>query len=74
MNYRIKFLWDSDAKVWIATSHDVPGLILESDSFDVLLERVRLAIPELLEMNDKKQPEYNLIFEAERTDKVLAYG
>ena len=74
MNYKIKFHWDSDAKVWIATCQDVPGLILESDSFDTLLERVRIAIPELLELNNKKQSEYNLIFETIRTDRVLAHG
>ena len=74
MNYRIKFQWDSDTKVWIATSLDVPGLILESESFDNLLERVRIAIPELLEMNNENQPAYNLVFEAERTDRVLAHG
>ena len=34
MSYRIKMLWDNDAAVWIATSRDVPGLVLESGSFD----------------------------------------
>jgi hypothetical protein len=49
-------MWDSDAAVWIATSRDVPGLILESGSFDALLERVRTAVPELLELNREQQP------------------
>ncbi|MBR6901561.1 MAG: DUF1902 domain-containing protein [Synergistaceae bacterium] len=30
MNCKINFLWDNDAAVWIATSPDVPGLMLES--------------------------------------------
>jgi hypothetical protein len=51
MECNINFMWDSDAAVWIATSRDVPGLILESGSFDALLERVRMAVPELLELN-----------------------
>ena len=47
----IDFYWDQEAFVWIATSKDVPGLVLESDSYDVLLEKVRFAVPELLELN-----------------------
>ena len=45
--------WDADAAVWIATSEDVPGLVLESGSFDALLERVRYAVPELVELNEE---------------------
>ena len=51
MSYRIKMYWDSEAEVWIATSSDVPGLVLESGSFDTLLERVRYTVPELIELN-----------------------
>ena len=51
MSYRIKLVWDRDAAVWVATSQDVPGLVLESGSFDALLERVRYAVPELIELN-----------------------
>jgi len=52
MEYKVKFLWDNEASVWIATSDDVPGLVLESGSFDALKERVKVAIPELLAMNN----------------------
>ena len=48
MSYRINLLWDSEAEVWLATSRDVPGLVLESESLDTLLERLKYAIPELL--------------------------
>ena len=44
-------LWDAEADVWVATSEDVPGLALESGSFDALLERIKYAIPELIELN-----------------------
>ena len=53
MNYRIKFVWDNEADVWIATSEDVPGLVLESGSFDALVERVKYALPELVELNKR---------------------
>ena len=51
MEYVVTFTWDDDAGVWIATSDDIPGLVLESGSFDALIERTRFAIPELLELN-----------------------
>ena len=51
MEYTIKLSWDNEAGVWIATSDDIPGLVLESGSFDALLERVRFAVPELLSIN-----------------------
>lgn len=49
MEYVISFMWDNEACVWIATSEDVPGLVLESGSFEALVERVHYAIPELIE-------------------------
>ena len=47
MKLTIKVLWDPDAAVWVAESEDVPGLVLESGSFDALVERLRYAVPEL---------------------------
>ena len=62
MRYRINLLWDSEADVWVATSQDVPGLVLESGSFDALLERVKYAIPELIELNGQKLSAYTISF------------
>ncbi len=45
--YNIQLAWDDEAKVWIATSDDIPGLILENESADKLIRRVMLAVPEL---------------------------
>lgn len=56
MDLAIKMAWDPEACVWIAESDDVPGLVLESGSFDALLERVRFAVPELLALNHAKTP------------------
>ena len=57
LEYKIQLLWDNEASVWIAISLDVPGLVLESGSFDTLIERVRYAIPELLETNRQRRHE-----------------
>jgi len=42
MEYVIDTVWDDEAAVWIATSDDIPGLVLESGSLDALFERVRI--------------------------------
>ena len=48
MEYTINLIWDREAAVWVATSEDVKGLVLESGSLDALIEHVKIAIPELL--------------------------
>jgi len=53
MEYKVNLIRDEEASVWIAVSDDIPGLVLESDSLDKLVYRVRLAAPELLELNCK---------------------
>lgn len=71
---RVLFHWDADAKVWTATSTDVPGLVLESASFDHLINRVKTAIPELLALNGCSQKDCRLSIQAEREEPVPAYG
>ena len=62
--YTVRFNWDDEAKVWIATSNDIIGLILESESVEKLMNRVKLAAPELIELNHL--PKYNSVkFEIE---------
>jgi hypothetical protein len=50
--------WDAEASVWIATSNDVPGLVVEVDTWPTMIEEVRLVLPDLLELS------------GERTDKA----
>ena len=49
--YTIMLTWDEEASVWIAESNDIPGLILEDNSFDTLVERVKIAVPDILEQD-----------------------
>ena len=71
MEYKVNFTWDDEASVWIAQSDDIPGLVLEGDSLDALIERVRFAALELIELN--KTPAINsLLFNVERREKVIA--
>jgi predicted RNase H-like HicB family nuclease len=64
--YTIIFFWDDEASVWIAESEDLPGLILESDSFDNLVEKVKKAVHDLLELNETNHRQVKLHFKAER--------
>ena len=70
MEYIINLTWDNEENVWIAQSDDVPGLILESGSFDALIERVRYAIPELLKLNNTTSPEPYLTFVSKRQERI----
>lgn len=74
MKCTVNFIWDKEAAVWIATSEDVEGLVLESGTLDGLIERVRVAIPELLKLNHKTPDVIDFAFRAERNDRVLVYG
>ena len=64
--YTIDLFWDDEASVWIAESQDVPGLILESESFDTLVERVKKAVPDLLELSGTVHSQIKIHFKAER--------
>jgi len=47
----IRAEWDEEARVWVATSEDVPGLATEAETVENLIEKLRGMIPELLEAN-----------------------
>jgi predicted RNase H-like HicB family nuclease len=49
--YHVKAEWDSEASVWVASSDDVPGLVTGADTFESLVEKLKVVIPELLEEN-----------------------
>jgi hypothetical protein len=70
MELLIKLTWDPDACVWIAESDDVPGLVLESGFFDALVERVRVAVPELLELNGTAASPIQLRMVSERRERL----
>lgn len=74
MEYVINFTWDDETNVWIATSNDIPGLVLESGSFDALLERTRFAVPELLKLNADTAEPLSLTFKSERHERMVVNG
>lgn len=47
--------WDPETAVWVAESDDVPGLVTEADTLERLVERLRVLVPELLDLNGAAQ-------------------
>ncbi len=47
----INIKWDDEARVWFCECEEI-GLALESGSYDALLERIKMAIPEMMELNN----------------------
>ena len=43
--------WDEEAREWVATSDDVPGLATEDSTMEGLVEKLKVVIPELLVAN-----------------------
>jgi predicted RNase H-like HicB family nuclease len=54
MVIKVDAFWDSEAGVWVATSEDLPGLVTEASTDHELVEKLRIMIPELIELNLKK--------------------
>ncbi len=71
--YYIKALWDNEAMVWYASSEDVPGLSTEAETLELLIEKLKIIIPELLQANDVTIPDQPISFHvvSERTEKAL---
>jgi hypothetical protein len=49
--YVVHAEWDEQAKVWIATSNDVPGLCCEDATLEGLVDTVVALVPDLLVAN-----------------------
>lgn len=73
----VKAVWDGEAEVWVATSDDVPGLVTESATFDDLMQKLKVLIPEMLDENgypdgDKARP-FRVLAECDAvTDRIAA--
>ena len=68
----VKATWDDAARVWVAESDDIAGLVTEAETFDGLREKVLRMIPELIELNgfDSDLPEIPVHILAQQTTLV----
>lgn len=55
--YYVRAQWDEEARVWVASSDDVPGLATEADTTEALVQKLKSLIPELLELNGQTPSE-----------------
>jgi hypothetical protein len=61
----IQARWDSEASVWIATSPDVTGLVVEAETWPAMIDEVRLVLPDLLDIAGGNGRNLSLTFKAE---------
>jgi hypothetical protein len=57
--------WDGEAGVWFATSLDVPGLVVEAETWPSMIDEVRMVLPELLSLSGQGEDQLSLTFKAE---------
>jgi hypothetical protein len=57
--------WDDEAAVWLATSSDVPGLVVEAETWAAMIQEGRLVLPDLLELAGQSNGSLSLTFKAE---------
>ena len=41
--------WDDEARVWVATSENMPGLVTEAETIEKLHEKLAVMIPDLMD-------------------------
>ena len=69
MSYEINVSWDEEAGVWCAIADDIP-IALESNSFDALIGRVKIAAFEILELNGKISDNTRLCFKTAHWEDI----
>ena len=72
--YEVLAQWDTEAGVWVAESEDVPGLVAEADSPNVLVQKLRTLIPELLELNgvpNDRSASFHVLYQHEDSDILI---
>ena len=67
--YKVDLFWDDEANVWVATCDEIP-LAMEDGSLDKLIYRVKLAAPELIELNNLPKYE-SLVMNLTQREKMV---
>ena len=70
MECSVKLIWDQETDRWHSESDNNLCITLEAASFDVLVERIRVAAPEMLELNCGYKGPIHLKFEVERVETL----
>lgn len=67
----IDVLWDEKESVYIATSEDIPGLVLEAGSLDSIQQRLQETVPDLLDINN---PDVEIIPSDEGISETIEFS
>ncbi|MCL2236303.1 MAG: DUF1902 domain-containing protein [Defluviitaleaceae bacterium] len=68
MEFIVKFTWYDDENIWLATSSNEKfAMTLDHGSFDALLERVKVALYDIAEIDLGYKGEIKLKLEVHRT-------
>jgi len=68
MEFIVKFTWYDDENIWVAQcSNDKFALTTDHGSFDALLERVKIAIEDIAEVDLGYKGKIKLILDVDRT-------
>lgn len=56
--YEVQVEWDKEAKVWYIEDSNVPGLVGEAPTLEVMMTLLQVRIPEMLEENNSPRNEF----------------
>lgn len=51
ISLQVHLAHDDEADVWYVAASDIPGLVLESDTVEQLIARIKEAAPQMIELN-----------------------
>jgi hypothetical protein len=55
---KVRAEWDDEAKVWVAEGANLPGLVTEADTVELLLDKLHTMVPELLSYDRELAAEF----------------
>lgn len=58
ISFSVNAEWDPEAEVWYVSESNVPGLVTEASTIDELLRKLKVMVPEMLELNGVIEAEH----------------
>lgn len=71
-SYMVEATWDDEARVWVATSDDIPGLATEAETGEALTAKLKVIIHELMECSGHPARSIPFHLHTHRHDIALA--
>ena len=70
MKCKVELKWSDDSNKWYTDTDDIPGMVLESNSFDALIEKVQLIAPDMLSANCNYEGPVHFTFTTNHTRTI----